>query len=74
VTALFAEFSITNSPPGETARRNTGTAILLTDLIMPPGLRSAGFALCHAISIGQKRACYGLSAPREWASRVRADV
>src|ERR1700722_4128774 len=29
----------------------------------PPGLRSAGFALCHAISIGQKRPCYGLSAP-----------
>jgi hypothetical protein len=40
----------------------------------PPGLRSAGFALCHAISIGQKRACYALSAPRQWGSRVRADV
>src|SRR5258707_3092788 len=40
----------------------------------PPGLRSAGFALCHAISIGQKRACYGLTAPRKWASGVRADV
>ena len=31
----------------------------------PPGLRSAGFfRLRH--SIGQKRACYGLSAPRQW--------
>jgi hypothetical protein len=43
VTALFAEFSITNSPPGETARRNTGTAILLTDLIMPAGPALGGF-------------------------------
>ena len=40
----------------------------------PPGLRSAGFALGYAISIGQKQASFGLSAPREWASRVRADV
>jgi hypothetical protein len=39
----------------------------------PPGLRSAGFfRLRH--SIGQKRACYGLSAPRQWGSPVRADV
>ena len=31
----------------------------------PPGPRSAGsFRLRH--SIGQKRACYGLSAPRQW--------
>ena len=32
----------------------------------PPSLRSADFALCHAISIRQKRACYGLSALRQY--------
>src|ERR1700674_5460700 len=32
------------------------------------------FVLSYAISIWRKQACYGLSAPRQWASRVRADV
>jgi len=30
--------------------------------------------LGYAISIEQKRACYGLGAPRQSVSRVRADV
>jgi hypothetical protein len=41
----------------------------------PPGLTlQRGFVLSYAISMWQKRARYGLSAPRQWGSRVRAYV